>query len=324
MKYSVIKYSAENYSEWNRFIAASKNGTFLFHRDFMEYHSDRFRDFSLIVLDGSKPIAVLPANISGAEVFSHQGLTYGGLIYTNKLKQAAVLEIFKSILLYLNNGGITKLHYKQTPFIYHTTPAQEVEYALFLVHANVVRRDALSVIENASGVKIAANRMEGVKKGIANAFTVKQSDDFKRFWNELLIPNLKARHDAKPVHTEEEMLRLKALFPNNIKLFILEHEGKIAAGTVLFETDTVVHAQYISSGNDKNETGSLDYLFYHLITSEFKNKKFFDFGISNEQAGRKLNNGLSFWKESYGARTVVQDFYEIETANHYLLDNVIL
>lgn len=323
-KYAVLKYSSDYHNQWNRFVTTSKNGTFLFHRDFMEYHSDRFNDFSLMVFEGSKLTAVLPANISGHEVFSHQGLTYGGLLYSDKLKQAAVLEIVKVVLMFLSVNDITKLHYKQIPFIYHKTPAQEVEYALFLVHAKTVRRDALSVIENASRIKVAANRMEGVKKGIANAFTVKQSDDFGRFWNELLIPNLKARHNAKPVHTEEEILRLKSLFPDTIKLFTLEQNGRIAAGAVLFETDTVVHAQYISSGDDKNETGSLDYLFYHLITAEFNNKKYFDFGISNEQGGRKLNNGLSFWKESYGARTVVQDFYEVKTANHYLLDNVIV
>ena len=324
MKFSVIKYSSAYCNEWNRFVVSAKNGTFLFHRDFMEYHDDRFTDYSLMVFDGSKLTAILPANINGHEVFSHQGLTYGGLLYSEKVKQAAVLEIVKAVLMFLSINGITKLNYKQIPFIYHTKPAQEVDYALFLVHANVVRRDALSVIENASKIKIAANRMEGVKKGMANAFIVKQSDDFNRFWKELLVPALKQKHDAKPVHTADEIERLKTLFPDNIKLFVIEQDGRIAAGTVLFETNTVIHAQYISSGDDKNETGSLDYLFYHLITSEFSHKKYFDFVISNEQAGRKLNNGLSFWKESYGARTIVQDFYEVETANHYLLDNVIL
>lgn len=290
----------------------------------MEYHSDRFQDYSLLVFEGKKLVALLPANISGSEVYSHQGLTYGGLVYTEKLKQVAVLEIFNAVLLFLNNNGIIRFHYKQLPYIYHRIPSQETEYALFLVHAKTVRRDALSVIENASKIKIASNRMEGVKKGIANTFRVKQSEDFNRFWIELLIPNLKDRHNAKPVHSVEEIIRLKTLFPNNIKLYVIEHEGRIVAGTVLFETDTVVHAQYIASGADKNELGSLDYLFYHLSTTEFSHKKYFDFGISNEEGGRKLNNGLSFWKESYGARTIVQDFYEVETANHYLLDNVII
>ncbi len=60
------------------------------------------------------------------------------------------------------------------------------------------------------------------------------------------------------------------------------------------------------------------------MTTVFKNKKHFDFGISNENLGKKLNNGLSYWKESFGASTIVQDFYEAKTSNYILLDNVII
>ncbi|MCO6148637.1 GNAT family N-acetyltransferase [Flavobacterium sp. NRK1] len=324
IKYSVKAYSSVYFNEWNKFIVSSKNGTFLFHRNFMEYHNDRFKDFSLMVFDRNKLVAVLPANILGNEMYSHQGLTYGGLVYSEKIKLSTVLEIIKTILLFLKDIGIVKIHYKQLPYIYHKIPSQETEYILFLLNSTLVRRDSLSVIENASKIKIGANRMEGVKKGIANNFIVKKSDNFKGFWSELLIPTLKVRHNTRPVHNVEEMIKLESFFPNSIKLYIIEHNGRILAGTVLFETDTVVHVQYIASGEDKNELGSLDYLFYYLITVEFAHKKYFDFGISNEQGGRKINNGLSFWKESYGARTVIQDFYEIDTANHYLLDNVII
>ena len=56
----------------------------------------------------------------------------------------------------------------------------------------------------------------------------------------------------------------------------------------------------------------------------FAHKKFFDFGISNEAQGRKLNQGLSYWKESFGASTIVHDFYEVQTANSHLLEKVLL
>ena len=45
--YKVFKYTAENKIEWDHFIATAKNATFLFQRDFMDYHQDRFEDFSL-------------------------------------------------------------------------------------------------------------------------------------------------------------------------------------------------------------------------------------------------------------------------------------
>ena len=100
--YTVRLYQGNDYQDWNAFIDQAKNATFLFHRDFMDYHSDRFQDYSLIVLDGEKWVAVLPANVVGNQVFSHQGLTYGGLVYTEKLKLASVIEIFKAVLSFLN------------------------------------------------------------------------------------------------------------------------------------------------------------------------------------------------------------------------------
>ena len=84
--YTVKIYQDSDYNQWNTFVALAKNATFLFHRDFMEYHKDRFEDYSLIVLDGERWVAVLPANIEEAKVFSHQGLTYGGLVYGEKIK----------------------------------------------------------------------------------------------------------------------------------------------------------------------------------------------------------------------------------------------
>ena len=47
--FEIRRYTADRADEWNLFVAASKNGTFLFDRRFMDYHSDRFRDHSLMV-----------------------------------------------------------------------------------------------------------------------------------------------------------------------------------------------------------------------------------------------------------------------------------
>lgn len=324
VKYTVIKYTPIYLNEWNDFINKSKNGTFLFRREFMEYHSDRFKDFSLLIFDKNNLVAILPANIKEDVVYSHQGLTYGGLVYTEKIKQAVVILIFKEILRFLSENNINKLCTKQIPYIYAKLPSQEIDYALFLAGAKLIRRDSLSVIEAQSKIKIASNRMAGVKKGITNSFIVREEEDFSSFWNDVLIPNLLAKHNASPVHSLTEIMTLKQQFPKNIRLFVVDYNGGIAAGTVLFETDTVIHSQYISAGDDKNELGSLDFLYYHLVNETFANKKYFDFGISNEEQGTKLNEGLIFWKESFGARTVTQDFYEIATSNYSLLDEVLI
>lgn len=322
--YTVRLYHKNDYEQWNVFIGLAKNGTFLFHRDFMEYHEDRFRDYSLVVLDGEKWVAVLPANVVNHEVFSHQGLTYGGLVYNEKLKLSSVLEVFKSILSFLKDNKIEKMQLKLIPSIYHQQPAEELNYALFLAEAKLVRRDSLSVIDLSQHSKLSKLRKRCIQKGISNDFVIREVENFEEFWNEILIPNLAQKHQAKPVHSLEEIIKLKAFHPKNIRQFNVYQNEIIVAGTTVFETSTVAHCQYISGKEDKNELGGLDYLFQQLISEIFKNKRFFDFGISNENQGRNLNSGLSYWKESFGASTIVQDFYEVETSKHNVLATVLI
>lgn len=321
--YTVRLYQKKDYNNWNAFIGQAKNATFLFHRDFMEYHNDRFQDYSLIVLDGEKWVAVLPANCVGNQVFSHQGLTYGGLVYNEKVKLASVIRVFKSILSFLNDNKIEKLQLKLIPSIYHQKPAEELNYALFLANAQLIRRDSLAVIDLSKKNNLSKLRKRSIQKGISNNFMIREVDDFEAFWNEILIPNLAQKHQAKPVHSLQEITNLKFFFPENIRQFNVYENGVIVAGTTIFESENVAHCQYISGKEDKNELGGLDLLFQHLISDVFKNKRVFDFGISNENQGRTLNNGLSYWKESFGASTIVHDFYEVESANFNLLGTIL-
>lgn len=324
MKYSVLKYSETYFNAWNSFISNSKNGTFLFHRDFMEYHSDRFEDFSLLIFEEDKLIAVFPAHKTGNAIYSHWGLTYGGMVYSEKIKLAMVIKAFRALLEYLSLNGINKLYTKLIPSIYHKYPADEFSYALFVANAKLTRKDSLCIIDQANKLPFTKTRKESIRRGAKNELVIKEEPEFKLFWDKILIPNLQGKHDVKPVHTAEEMIMLHSEFPANIRHFNVYHNGTIVAGTTVFITDTVAHPQYISGNQDKNELGSLDFLYNYLITEVFQDKKYFDFGISNEEQGRKLNEGLIFWKESFGARTIVQDFYEIETANYELLDNVLI
>ena len=44
----VKRYSDENVDLWNGFNAKSKNSMFMFDRNYMDYHRDRFKDYSLL------------------------------------------------------------------------------------------------------------------------------------------------------------------------------------------------------------------------------------------------------------------------------------
>ena len=309
---------------WNQFVDRAKNATFLFHRNFMEYHSDRFEDASLLVFKDSKLVGILPANREGDTVYSYQGLSYGGLVLSNKTKIEDAALAFKAILKFLETEGVKKLQLKLLPKIYHAQPADEIDYLLFLTEATKTRVDVSATIYTEDALKIQGNRMEGVKKAEKQGLYVEAGKDFEPFWNKILTPNLQKRHKAKPVHSLEEIEMLATKFPNNIVQFNVMKDEEIVAGATMFITAAVAHVQYISANEDKQQLGSLDFLFHQLITSTYQEKKYFDFGVSNENHGKNINKGLQYWKECFGARSIAQEFYEVNTANHTKLDSVFI
>lgn len=322
-QFKIRKYTSHDYLTWNNFIDQAKNATFLFHRDFMEYHQDRFEDHSLIVEDEKGWMAVLPANKVDNVLYSHQGLTYGGLVLKETVKLEKVILIFKTLLQELHLNGFNSLVIKELPFIYSSSFSDDWKYCMFLVEAKLLRRDTLSVIDLGNEIKLTSGRKEGVKRGVKNELTIKE-EGFSAFWNSILIPNLQEKHQTKPVHSLSEIELLKSRFPSQIRQFNVYKNEELVGGTTIFESKKVAHAQYISANSFKNEYGTLDFLHHHLITKVFQQKCYFDFGVSNENGGHNLNGGLSYWKESFGAHTVTQDFYEVEVDKYTKLEGIIL
>lgn len=296
----------------------------MFHRDFMDYHNDRFQDYSLLVYKDEKLVGMLPANISEGVLHSHQGLSYGGLLLQRKVKFNEVLEICKAVFSFLSSEGIKKVQLKLLPKIYYEIPSDEMNYVLFLLKAKRTRVDIASVIENSNRLKIQSNRIEGVKKAQKSGLRIEQVVSFEAFWNEILIPNLTMQHASKPTHTLEEITLLAKRFPKKIVQYNVYKENIIVGGATVFETKQVANVQYISANSNKQALGTLDFLFEYLIKEKYVTKKYFSFGISNENQGMSLNEGLLYWKECFGARSIAHEFYEIETANHSLLDAVFI
>ena len=322
--FSIKTYNDSYKVDWNNFVDISKNSTFLFKREFMDYHAEKFEDFSLLIFYNSELIALFPCNIRDGEVYSHEGLSYGGIIVKGDIKFLKYLELFTYLLKYFDEKSINKLYIKQIPSIYNSNFNGELDYLSFIIGAKIYRRDIISVIEMKNENKISKDRIQGYKRGKKNKLEIKETDDLDEFWNSILTPTLLNRHEVYPVHSLEDIKKLKSFFNNNIKQFNVYQKGQIVAGTTIFLTKNVAHVQYIGSNTEKNSLGSLDFLFYNLITEHLSSYKYFDFGNSHEQNGMKVNNGLNYWKEGYGARSLTHDFYEITTSNFHKLNNLII
>lgn len=131
MSLTVQRYQAEATGEWNEFVARSRNGTFLIQREYMDYHSARFLDHSLLIRDaGGRLLALLPANEHDGGLSSHGGLTYGGLILGSRSGAADVLKCLEAVMAYTASQCLRALHYKTIPWIYHRQPSDDDRYAL--------------------------------------------------------------------------------------------------------------------------------------------------------------------------------------------------
>ncbi len=287
----------------------------------MEYHKQRFTDASLLIYDQDTLVSLLPANRTNETLYSHQGLSYGGFLLHPKVKFSSVSAIVKTVLEYLQSQQISRLILKKLPDYYTILPAQEIDYLMFLLGAKSNQMNLSSVIDLTAPLLPRSNlRKRGVKKAQKQGLVIKEEPEFNLFWEQILIPNLQQQHQVKPVHTIEEINLLAKCFPKNIRQFNVYHNKIIKGGATIFETKTTAHVQYISAGNDKQELGTLDFLFTYLIEEEFAHKHYFDFGISTEAGGKQLNQGLLKWKEGFGARTCINTVYEIDTQHAHLLN----
>lgn len=314
---TATRYDASMKEEWNSFVKTSKNGTFLIDRNFMDYHSDRFTDCSLMFHKKGELIAMLPANWLESEgtVQSHGGLTYGGLILSPHITAVEALEVFSCAIDWMKTSlGAHRWIYKPIPYIYCKLPAEEDLYALFRSGGRIQARAVSSVIDSTSRLPMRKLRRRGQAKALKLSLEVIETDadaHWTAFW-QILSDVLMKRHGKLPVHTLDEIRLLKGRFPQQIRLFtVLDASKEVVAGTLVFDTGQVAHAQYIAASESGKKDGALDLLFSYLIEEEFAERPFFDFGISTEQGGSHLNEGLIFQKEGFGARSVVYDTYEM-------------
>lgn len=308
----IRRYRREDKELWNSFVSKARNATFLFDRNYMDYHADRFDDNSFMFYHKGKLKAVLPANVAGDTLYSHQGLTYGGLLLDKKATVEDVLECFDSLNSWLRENGISKVVYKALPWIYQQYPSEEDLYALtWKCKAQLISRNIASTIVIDNKLKFAESRKSGIRKAISLNIEVGESNDVDGFWH-VLEDNLGNRYNAKPVHTASEMKLLMSRFPNNIKLYVAKMNGEIVGGTLIYVTPQVVHTQYISASVEGKKHGALDLLFDYIINKVYANCRYFDFGKSTEQGGAYLNEPLIFQKEGFGGRGVCYDWYQWE------------
>lgn len=329
----VIRYTRDKSQEWDQLVKVSKNGTFLFLRDYMDYHADRFVDHSLMYYsDKGKLLAVMAANEKhvvtevGEEqkiLYSHQGLTYGGFVLSPHVHAAEVGELFALTLSYLRAQGFSEWHYKQIPSIYHRLPSDEDDYWLWMHQAQLEDCSLMTVIplhhpsqdtaQHPDLNLVSASKRNNSNRLLRQGYRVVYNAPIADFWP-ILTQNLQERFGAKPVHTFSEISLLQQRFPQRIQCCtVVSPDGETLAGTLLYLTDRVVKAQYTSASPAGKQLKALDFLILQLLRhfSDTSSLSYFDFGTSMLANSTVLNDGLVLQKEGFGGRGIASRIFRI-------------
>ncbi|MGL2994061.1 FemAB family protein [Flavobacterium sp. TSSA_36] len=311
-KFIIKKYQKSDYDLWNSFVTSAPNATFLFYRHFMEYHEERFDDFSLLVFEKTKLIAILPANRKENSVYSHQGLTYGGLVYASKLKIENVANILDVLLAYLKSMRVTYFYLHPIPSFYLKKGNAAIDFFL-IKKGGILYRKEMNLVVNLNQIfSISKSKLKHYRRTELLGLRIVEETNFQPFWEKILEPRLLEKYEANPVHSLAEIQMLHEKFPDKIRQFSAYLEDKIVAGITLFEFENGVKSQYGATSKTGEKYRALDFLFIELIgVFQKKGKHFFDMGIVNDSGEMGFHSGLLQQKEELGCTVWSQDFYKI-------------
>jgi hypothetical protein len=317
----VKRYAKEFENEWEEFVGASINGTFMQERKFLGYHpSDRFSDHSLIFMEDNRIIAVLPAaRVQHADkciLYSHPGASHGGLIIEPSLGTKKCLELVSAFVDYCAKAGFDYIRLKPVPRIYHSGLSDQLDFALRYSGFEIEYTELATALEfKKEGEPFLKQVMNptafrSYQKALKSGLSVIEDADINDYWP-VLESKLKQNHNAKPTHSLEEIKHLQTLYPDRIKLFAAYKGTMPAAGVLAFLlNERVINCFYIAHDDQYQHMRPLNLIFGYMMEWGGQNSfLYLDWGISTEGKGSSVNTGLFRFKEGYGGHGVLRECY---------------
>lgn len=301
----IQKYSDHLHSDWDLFID-QHIGIFLFTRKFIRYHKDRFIDHSLLFYKNKSLIAVLPAWNVQNQLYSHPGLTFGGILFKKGLKNDIIHSVFKCFDNYVIKNNFERIIYKSIPSWYTLTAEH---YYLHQSFYQISRILVNHIIDLNKPLNFNAVRRREIKKFSAT-IDCRYEDDVTNYYP-FLERNIAAKFQNKPLHSLEDLMYLLSKFPQNIKAFCGYLNDNLVGLIILFIFKKVVKCQYISSSIDGNNHSIIPVMMNDLIDQFKTSHSYLDLGTSMIE-NDKLNHSLAWFKESIGAIPVPVYIFEKE------------
>jgi Acetyltransferase (GNAT) domain len=314
-------YNESEHRFWDEFVKNANNGTLFHERKFLNYHpKDRFKDHSLVFMEKGKPIALFPAvewfNEGERSLYSHRGSSYGGVIQPINQGVEKNVKIVKALGNYARENGFDNIVMTLPPDIYNHQLNNYLEFACFKEGYTYVKREISSVLKLEDHIdknlaKFKSTHRTAYRRGEKMGVKVRESDDYEAFYG-ILKNNLNIRHGVEPTHTLKELVRLKKLYPERIRLYGAYLKEILIAGIVMFDANALVTlAFYISHDEAYQEFRGVNVLFKDVIADSIKRGfQYLDYGIFT--VNMEPNYGLARFKESFGSGGVFRDTLKLE------------
>jgi Acetyltransferase (GNAT) domain len=312
----IIEYSEKWKDKWDEFVLQSNNGTMFHLQKFFTYHEEgKFVFNHLIFLDNGNIIAVLPGQLLSNGVYeSPIGASYGSIV-TKDVKFSDAMEIISTLIDYGKKKGIKEFLLTSAPMIYERNMNQNLDFAMLWQGFKYDLHYISSAIKLDLDKDIIFRFQPAVRRNIRKTLNnsdihVEINERYDEFYP-ILLAN-KARHNVKPTHSLNDLLRLKELLPDNLKLFIVYYKDKPIAGSSLFICNEIVTLCFYNMLlYEYQHLKPIHRVMYEVVKWSTENGfRYLDIGVSQDtKADNPMTPSMSLidFKEKFDAKTIMRN-----------------
>lgn len=316
----IINYTEEWKEKWDRFVLESNNGTMFHMQKFFDYHApEKFTFNHLIFLEKNEITALLPGAMTGTKFESPIGASYGSIV-TKDVKFKKAMEIVSTLLQYAGDNGIDELELTAPPVVYENHPNQNLDFAMLWQGFSYELHYISSAIKLDHDTDIISRFSPTIRRNIRKSLKNKDirveiNERYDEFYP-ILLDN-KSRHNVKPTHSLEDLLKLKKLLPDNLKLFMVYWKDTPIGGSLMFFVNrTCSLCFYNMLLYDYEYLKPIQRLMYEVVKySTDAGYSYLDIGVSQDTSAENPmtpSMGLIDFKEKFDAKTVMRNTLHIK------------
>ena len=317
----IIKYSEDWKERWDNFVLESNNGTMFHLQKFFDYHTPgKFKFDHLIFLEKGQIKGLLPGTITEDGLFeSPVGASYGSIV-TKDVKFAEAMELVSTLKDYAKKNGIKEIMLTAVPMIYERHPNQNLDFAMLWQGFQYTLHYISSAIKLDKDKDILERFSPTIRRNVRKTMKdfnlrVEINERYDEFYP-ILIEN-KSRHNVKPTHTYDDLMKLKELLPDNLKLFMVYSKDKPIGGSLIFYPNkTVALCFYNMLLYDYAEYKPIHRVMYEVVKDSTKNGyAYVDIGVSQDtKADNPMTPSMSLieFKEKFDAKTIMRNTLSIK------------